>query len=153
MHAAVFTAGALLGGGIAVAVTSKKNQQHPVLPTRVAPVPTTSGLQQEQQVSVQPRFVGTDVIPASALRYGNPGEWYRFLFVWLILGVECVGRYKGPIADFIQRQAYVAAYDRRLRHPAWVCSREKYFDLVFIDYWFFVRPLNTLHLHRWASRV
>ncbi|KAF7778896.1 hypothetical protein Agabi119p4_3241 [Agaricus bisporus var. burnettii] len=100
VHAAVFTAGALLGGGIAVAVTSKKNQQHPVLPTRAAPVPTTSGLQQEQQVSVQPRFVGTDVIPASALRYGNPG----------------------PIADFIQRQAYVAAYDRRLRHPAWTAE-------------------------------
>jgi len=27
----------------------------------------------------------------------------------------------GPISDLINRQAYVAAYDRRLRHPAWVC--------------------------------
>jgi len=26
----------------------------------------------------------------------------------------------GPIADPIIRKAYVAAYDRRLRHPAWV---------------------------------
>jgi len=40
--------------------------------------------------------------PASAvdlpvLKYGNPG----------------------PIADPLLRKAYVAAYDRRLRHPAW----------------------------------
>lgn len=31
------------------------------------------------------------------------------------------GIYIGPISDLIHRQAYVAAYDRRLRHPAWVC--------------------------------
>jgi endonuclease G len=28
----------------------------------------------------------------------------------------------GPIADPIVRQAYVAAYDRRLRHPAWTAE-------------------------------
>ena len=28
----------------------------------------------------------------------------------------------GPIADPLVRKAYVAAYDRRLRHPAWVIS-------------------------------
>ena len=26
----------------------------------------------------------------------------------------------GPIADMLVRKAYVAGYDRRLRHPAWV---------------------------------
>lgn len=25
----------------------------------------------------------------------------------------------GPISDFITRKAYVAGYDRRMRHPAW----------------------------------
>lgn len=28
----------------------------------------------------------------------------------------------GPISDQFVRKAYVAAYDRRLRHPAWVRS-------------------------------
>jgi hypothetical protein len=35
----------------------------------------------------------------------------------------------GPIADPLVRQAYVAAYDRRLRHPAWVshlCYKDAY---------------------------
>lgn len=27
----------------------------------------------------------------------------------------------GPIADPLVRKAYIAAYDRRLRHAAWVC--------------------------------
>ena len=26
----------------------------------------------------------------------------------------------GPISDLLVRKAYVAAYDRRLKHPAWV---------------------------------
>jgi endonuclease G, mitochondrial len=26
----------------------------------------------------------------------------------------------GPISDQLVRKAYVAAYDRRMRHPAWV---------------------------------
>lgn len=27
----------------------------------------------------------------------------------------------GPVSDQLVRTAYVAGYDRRLRHPAWVC--------------------------------
>ncbi|NYK82150.1 hypothetical protein GPV22_24575, partial [Salmonella enterica subsp. enterica serovar Typhimurium] len=28
----------------------------------------------------------------------------------------------GPIADFLRSQAYVTAYDRRLRHPVWTAE-------------------------------
>ncbi|KAN0064227.1 nuclease [Thecaphora frezii] len=30
--------------------------------------------------------------------------------------------YPGPVADFLQHAAYVSAYDRRLRHPAWTAE-------------------------------
>ncbi|KAJ7582525.1 hypothetical protein C8J56DRAFT_955020 [Mycena floridula] len=41
-----------------------------------------------------------NLLLSSVLKYGNPG----------------------PIADTIIRKAYVAAYDRRLRHPAWTAE-------------------------------
>jgi hypothetical protein len=49
------------------------------------------------------------------LKYGNPGE-YIFIRVAAILILVNIG----PISDMLVRKAYVAAYDRRLRHPAWV---------------------------------
>ena len=33
-------------------------------------------------------------------------------------------RFVGPISDILTRTAYVAAYDRQKRHPAWVCHDE-----------------------------
>ncbi|KAJ7702403.1 hypothetical protein B0H17DRAFT_923617 [Mycena rosella] len=44
--------------------------------------------------------VSTDPRVKEVLKYGNPG----------------------PIADALVRKAYVAAYDRRLRHPAWTAE-------------------------------
>lgn len=35
-------------------------------------------------------------------------------------GWACTSGSAGPISDQFVRKAYVAAYDRRLRHPAWV---------------------------------
>ncbi|KAF5358529.1 hypothetical protein D9756_001756 [Leucocoprinus leucothites] len=107
VHAAVFTAGALLGGGIAAAVTSRKNQQQPVLPTRPAPPVPVSPPQQPSAPAIHIGKTGTpalvesqELIVSPVLKYGNPG----------------------PVSDLIQRQAYVAAYDRRLRHPAWTAE-------------------------------
>jgi len=60
IHAAVFTAGALLGGGIATVVSSRKNQQQPAFLSRSAPhhpVPLT-----EHHSSL-------------VLKYGHPGEF------------------------------------------------------------------------------
>ncbi|KAK2467085.1 hypothetical protein APHAL10511_001343 [Amanita phalloides] len=76
LHAAVFTAGAILGGSVAVALASKNNQQRPQPPS--GPLALTSGV----------------------LKHGDPG----------------------PIADALVHKAYVAAYDRRLRHPAWTAE-------------------------------
>jgi endonuclease G len=79
VHAAVFTAGALIGGGVAAVVTSRRNQQQaPTLPTRVSPaVPVPVPLQQQTTVV---RVGGAEVSPV--LRYGNPGA-----FNWRLKGV------------------------------------------------------------------
>ncbi|KAF9052772.1 hypothetical protein BJ165DRAFT_1442701 [Panaeolus papilionaceus] len=99
VHAAVFTAGAVLGGGIATVITNKKHQKavSAVPPTTPAPV---IGL----NTSTKAPQISTDLTVASSLhpvlKHGNPG----------------------PIADTLIRKAYVAAYDRRLRHPSWTAE-------------------------------
>jgi hypothetical protein len=45
------------------------------------------------------------------------------LWSWLVIFSMhmCPSRVvPGPISDQLLRKAYVAAYDRRMRHPAWV---------------------------------
>ncbi|KAF5330525.1 hypothetical protein D9619_005686 [Psilocybe cf. subviscida] len=102
IHAAVFTAGAVLGGGIAAAVTSKKREipaapvaHHPSAVPSAPIVGLTPG--GRTQLSTAP---GVASALAPALKYGNPG----------------------PISDQLVRKAYVAGYDRRLRHPAWTAE-------------------------------
>lgn len=84
VHAAVFTAGALLGGGIAAVVTSRKNQQQPVLPTRPVHSPPVPIPVPEQQTQISPVIgVGTSgkpkfaeneqILVSPVLKYGNPG--------------------------------------------------------------------------------
>jgi len=53
IRVAVFTAGALLGGGIATVVSTRKNQE-PALPSQPEPAPLTKSL---------------------VLKYGHPGEF------------------------------------------------------------------------------
>jgi endonuclease G len=36
--------------------------------------------------------------------------------------VHLQGGFPGPVPDVIKREAYTAAYDRRMRHPSWVRS-------------------------------
>ncbi|KAG6812763.1 hypothetical protein H0H92_000678 [Tricholoma furcatifolium] len=101
IRAAIFAAGALVGGGVATAISSRA-QSLPPRPTPVAsstPAPIIeldeSGKARLQETSIVPS-IGASTI----LKYGNPG----------------------PIADPLVRQAYVAAYDRRLRHAAWTAE-------------------------------
>ncbi|KAG6329576.1 hypothetical protein ID866_9515, partial [Astraeus odoratus] len=95
LHAACFAVGAVVGGGIATVVSAR--QKRPV-PTQVATPATSTAV----VPAVSPVM---EVGPASAsgsavLKYGHPG----------------------PVPDLIVRKAYTAAYDRRLRHPAWTAE-------------------------------
>ncbi|TFK25030.1 mitochondrial nuclease [Coprinopsis marcescibilis] len=100
IHAAVFTAGALVGGGIAAAVSSRK-QVPAALPPRPASHPIIEvGDRGRPQVATRSEIVPWQAALPPALKNGNPG----------------------PISDLLVRRAYVAAYDRRLRHPAWTAE-------------------------------
>ncbi|CAA7267993.1 unnamed protein product [Cyclocybe aegerita] len=105
IHAAVFTAGAVLGGGVAAVVT---NRQRPSVASASAPVPIPApapkpspiiGLDRGGNTRLSTDLTTASVLPL-ALKHGHPG----------------------PISDLLVRKAYVAAYDRRLRHPAWTAE-------------------------------
>ncbi|KAF8078170.1 hypothetical protein FPV67DRAFT_38480 [Lyophyllum atratum] len=100
VRAAIFAAGALVGGGVATVISSRK--QTIPRPSQVAS--TTSAPIIELGKTGQPKLQEPSLVPSTVvstvLKYGNPG----------------------PISDSLVRQGYVAAYDRRLRHPAWTAE-------------------------------
>ena len=106
-QAVVFAAGAVVGGGVAALVYRRQ-------PVQISKVPheTPPGT----AIAV-PAFTSIDL---PVLKYGNPGMY--FLWFHSAPDVACLTFFLGPIADPLVRKAYVAAYDRRLRHPAWVNS-------------------------------
>lgn len=78
VHAAVFTAGAVLGGGIAAVVTSRKNQQQ-VVPARPAPQQQPPPPVVQVGVTGKPKFVENEqMVVSPVLKYGHPGEWSVF---------------------------------------------------------------------------
>ena len=103
VHAAIFAAGALVGGGIAAAVANRNLQ--PKIQSPIANADMTG------------KGVGPVVVP-SVLKYGNPGIAQTIFRLSSGFLTSCAG----PIADPLVRKAYVASYDRRLRHPAWVSA-------------------------------
>ncbi|KAG6854985.1 hypothetical protein C0991_009808 [Blastosporella zonata] len=103
VRVAIFAAGAIVGGGVATAISSRTQSAVPPRPTPVAsntPAPIIE-LDRTGRARLQENtLVPSNTAVSTILKYGNPG----------------------PIADPLVRQAYVAAYDRRLRHPAWTAE-------------------------------
>ncbi|KAI0256519.1 hypothetical protein BJV78DRAFT_1165001 [Lactifluus subvellereus] len=101
IRATFFALGAAVGGGAVAVLNASKKRETPSPPT----VPTTSSgttrVPIEVDISGDIRFsAGAATAVGPVLKYGNPG----------------------PISDQLVRQAYVAAYDRRMRHPAWAAE-------------------------------
>ncbi|KAG1749113.1 uncharacterized protein EDB91DRAFT_834654 [Suillus paluster] len=100
IHAACFAVGAVVGGGVVTAVSSRKRQ----IPTSTTSVGTSvSPPIIEMGQSGGAKLSNAVVVSAPnspVLKYGHPG----------------------PIPDFLVRKAYTAAYDRKLRHPAWTAE-------------------------------
>ena len=99
LQAACFAVGAIVGGGVVTAMESRRRV--------VPPPPPAQPVQVQRSPIVEVQQTGTTrittpnalvAVDSSILKHGNPG----------------------PISDMLVRKAYVAAYDRRLRHPAWV---------------------------------
>ncbi|ESK87540.1 mitochondrial nuclease [Moniliophthora roreri MCA 2997] len=104
IQAAIFAAGAIVGGGVTAVVTSKRQRPVEIVSPNVQPAISTVsppvidlGAKGNAEIS---SAVSLAPLASSALKYGNPG----------------------PIADLTVKKAYVAAYDRRLRHPAWTAE-------------------------------
>lgn len=98
-HIAVFSVGAALGAGIATGIASRKQAQS--LPgTSTVPIQAKGPLVETAPAGPRGVVRFSPTLPADVLKYGNPG----------------------PISDLIVRKAYVAGYDRRLRHPAWTAQ-------------------------------
>ncbi|EMD38664.1 hypothetical protein CERSUDRAFT_113839 [Gelatoporia subvermispora B] len=101
MHAAVFAVGAIVGGGVATAVSSRRRQVPMTPPVAVKATDSPSPLVDVQQSGATALQTMSPVMMDTAvLKYGNPG----------------------PLSDQLVRRAYVAGYDRRLRHPAWTAE-------------------------------
>jgi endonuclease G len=110
LRATFFALGAAAGGGAVAVLNASKKKEVPNT-TQASPPLVEVG------VTGDPRFSAratTAVGPV--LKYGNPGNSGPGLVTSSLTLRPCVG----PVSDQLVRQAYVAAYDRRLRHPAWV---------------------------------
>ncbi|KAG6879043.1 hypothetical protein C0992_005668 [Termitomyces sp. T32_za158] len=121
VRAAFFTAGAIIGGGVATVISSKnRSAVPPIRPTSVVSDTPIVELDRAGRAKLQENALVPSIgVPSSILKYGNPGlSSTAFL---LRVSIQTFRRL-GPISDTLVRQAYVAAYDRRLRHPAWTAE-------------------------------
>jgi hypothetical protein len=105
VRAAFFALGAAVGGGAVAALNASKKREaaDPGLKLPIVEV----GVAGDPRLAVGP-----------VLKYGNPGAPVTAPDLSTHSYHRCC--YAGPISDQLVRQAYVAAYDRRMRHPAWV---------------------------------
>ncbi|KAI0807292.1 hypothetical protein C8Q74DRAFT_51997 [Fomes fomentarius] len=104
VHAAVFAVGALVGGGVATAVTSRRRDVLPPKPVSVpALLPTQSpvvDMKAGEGTLMKAPPGATVQVDTAVLKYGHPG----------------------PVSDLLVRRAYITAYDRQRRHPAWTAE-------------------------------
>ena len=56
-------------------------------------------------------------VDTEVLKYGHPGT---SPFLPLRMALDPIATI-GPVSDLLVRRAYITAYDRQKRHPAWVC--------------------------------
>lgn len=105
--AVVFGAGLAVGAAGAAFLT--RRPAHSDRGAQPTPAPSTALSRRDEPVYAL----------SDELKFGHPGELLCRIMLTerkLILGRQLIG----PVSDFFRRQAYAAAYDRRLRNPAWV---------------------------------
>ena len=127
IHAALFALGAAVGGGTVLAINASRKKEALVRATvgTTQALPPTGNLNGPLvEVTGSPRLSqATGAVAALAagpvLKYGNPGMYDTLISIISVINYVV----PGPIFDQLVRRAYVAGYDRRLRHPAWVSSK------------------------------
>ncbi|KAG2348578.1 hypothetical protein BDR05DRAFT_957210 [Suillus weaverae] len=99
IHAACFAVGAVVGGGVVSAVASRKRQIPITTSANTSLAPPIIEMGQSGGAKLS-NAVTASALSSPVLKYGHPG----------------------PVPDLLVRKAYTAAYDRRLRHPAWTAE-------------------------------
>lgn len=109
-HTLVFAAGAVVGATAAASLSTRREQAKTASSKPIVDVVASGklGLSPQQQ-----QALADDV-----LKYGNPG---MFTLIGCSSPKSSSTSWTGPISDLISRKAYTLGYDRRLRHPSWVC--------------------------------
>jgi endonuclease G, mitochondrial len=129
IRVAFFALGAAVGGGTVVAINASRKKEALVratASTTQALPPTGNGPLVEVGLTGNPRLSqaagAAAALPVGpVLKYGNPG-----MYDTLMATISVNEQYRlllyvpGPIFDQLVRRAYIAGYDRRLRHPSWV---------------------------------
>jgi endonuclease G len=116
-RAAFFALGAAVGGGAVAAFNASNKKEAPSSPPAIT---ARSKAVVEVGATGDPRFsAGAATAAGLVLKYGNPGK-HAMASLWITLSLSGIVVAAGPISDQLARRAYAAAYDRRLRHPAWV---------------------------------
>lgn len=107
IHAACFAVGAVVGGGIAAAVSARgvgRPRPASVTSSGTAVIPAVGPPIVEVgptgDAKLIPSAAVSGALVSPVLKYGHPG----------------------PVPDLLVRKAYTAAYDRRYRHPAWTAE-------------------------------
>lgn len=114
IHAACFAVGAAVGGGAVAALHASRKKE------ALRTTAQASNALAEVGVTGDPRLsAGAATAVGPFLKYGNPGMHATADFQ---SPTHLVNVRAGPVFDQLARTAYVVGYDRRLRHPAWVCS-------------------------------
>jgi endonuclease G, mitochondrial len=136
IRVAFFALGAAVGGGTVVAINASKKKEALVratASTTQALPPTGNGPLVEVGLTGNPRLsqaagAAAALAVGPVLKYGNPGTYDT-----LMAAISVNEQYRlllyvpGPIFDQLVRRAYIAGYDRRLRHPSWVSSTSSFF--------------------------
>jgi hypothetical protein len=121
--AAIFAVGAAVGAGATALIQARRQPASAPVPVPVPPQTRTKlpERNQEHKAIVQVEPLGSQVVISpqlgEVLKYGNPGAHAATVSLAKITKFHS---HSGPISDLLTRKAYIAAYDRRLRHPAWV---------------------------------
>ncbi|THH04821.1 hypothetical protein EW145_g5244 [Phellinidium pouzarii] len=105
VHAACFAIGAAVGGGTVAAIGLSRKRTVPPQASAstsavLVPAQPPSPMLQIGANGMPDLARSAGQFPGTVLKYGNPG----------------------PVSDLLVRKAYVAAYDRRMRHPAWTAE-------------------------------
>lgn len=102
LHAGIFAGGLCLGAAASAAIVSSK---------RMVPEPTTTA----SSAALPPTTVGTPLTVVGS----NSASAIPFFSRDILKYSPGV---PGPVVDLLEHEAYVTAYDRKLRHPAWAAE-------------------------------